>query len=262
MISAGLTLTAALLMTLVAVLPEPPAPEPAPAPVEVVVAALDPEAPTAEAPPAPKGLVAAIQGLGVIRRTPVLFGAITLDLFAVLFGGAIALLPAIADKRLGVDAVGLGWLRAAGGLGAAGMGLMLAIRPLRRRIGRTLFIVVAIFGAATIGLGWPHSYWVAFAMMIVLSGADAVSVNIRSTISPLVVTDSMRGRVLAVENVFIGASNELGAFESGVVGQLIGASGAIIGGGIATLVVVVVGAAAFPSLRGVDRWSDLHPTEE
>ena len=261
-ISAGLTLTAALLMTLVAVLPEPPAPEPAPAPVEVVVAALDPEAPTAEAPPAPKGLVAAIQGLGVIRRTPVLFGAITLDLFAVLFGGAIALLPAIADKRLGVDAVGLGWLRAAGGLGAAGMGLMLAIGPLRRRIGRTLFIVVAIFGAATIGLGWTHSYWVAFAMMIVLSGADAVSVNIRSTISPLVVTDSMRGRVLAVENVFIGASNELGAFESGVVGQLIGASGAIIGGGIATLVVVVVGAAAFPSLRGVDRWSDLHPTEE
>lgn len=210
----------------------------------------------------PRGIVAAIQGLGVIRRTPVLFGAITLDLFAVLFGGAIALLPAIADKRLGVDAIGLGWLRAAGGMGAAGMGLVLAIRPLRRRIGRTLFIVVAIFGAATIGLGWTRSYWVAFAMMIVLSGADAVSVNIRSTISPLVVTDSMRGRVLAVENVFIGASNELGAFESGVVGQLIGASGAIIGGGIATLVVVVVGAACFPALRGVDRWSDLEPSEE
>ena len=246
--SAALTLIAALLITLVAVLPTARTDEVRGVP-----------APATELP-APRGIVAAVQGLGVIRRTPVLFGAITLDLFAVLFGGAIALLPAIADKRLGVDAVGLGWLRAAGGLGAAGMGLALAIRPLRNRIGRTLFIVIAIFGAATIVLGWTRSYWTAFAMMIVLSGADAVSVNIRSTISPLVVTDSMRGRVLAVENVFIGASNELGAFESGLVGQLIGASGAIIGGGIATLVVVVVGAFCFPSLRKVDRWADLHPS--
>lgn len=211
-------------------------------------------------PAASSGIGAAIEGLRVVRRTPVLFGAMSLDLFAVLFGGAIALLPAIADRRLGVDATGLGWLRAAGGIGAAMMGVVLSVRPLRRRIGRTLFAVIAVFGVATIVLGWTRSFWVAFAMMLVASAADSVSVNIRSTLTPLVVPDELRGRVGAVENVFIGASNELGAFESGVVGQLIGAPAAIVVGGIATIVVVVVGAAVFPSLRRVDRFADLHPT--
>jgi len=209
----------------------------------------------------PVTLRSAIEGLRVIRRQPVLLGAISLDLFAVLFGGAVALLPAIADKQLGVGSVGLGWLRAAGGIGASLSALALTIRPLRRRVGPTLFVVVAIFGLATIGLGLTTSYAVAFAMMLVMSAADSVSVNIRSTLGPLVTPDEVRGRVLAVENLFIGASNELGAFESGVAGQLLGASGAVVFGGAATLVVAAAWALLFPALRRVERFEDLSPDE-
>ncbi len=203
----------------------------------------------------------AIEGLRVIRRQPVLLGAISLDLFAVLFGGAVALLPAIAERQLGVGSVGLGWLRAAGGIGASLTALVLTVRPLRQRVGPTLFVAVAIFGVATIGLGLTTSYSVAFAMMLVMSAADSVSVNIRSTLGPLVTPDEVRGRVLAVENLFIGASNELGAFESGVAGQLLGASGAVVFGGAATLVVAGVWALMFPALRQVQRFEDLRPDE-
>jgi MFS family permease len=194
----------------------------------------------------------AMEGLRFIRHHPILLGAISLDLFAVLFGGAVALLPAIAEDRLGVDSVGLGWLRAAGGIGAATVTLLLARRPLRRRVGRTLLVVVALFGVFTIVLGVTRSFVVAFIAMAALSGADAVSVFIRATIAPLVTPPSKRGRVLAVENVFIGASNELGAFESGVAGQLIGPSGAIVLGGAATLAVAAAWWTLFPALRDVD----------
>ena len=199
----------------------------------------------------------AFEGLRVIRRTPVLAGTISLDLFAVLFGGAVALLPAIAERRLGVGALGLGWLRAAGGIGAALTTIVIAVRPLRRHVGPVLLCAVGVFGAATVALGLTHSYVVAFVAMLVLSGADAISVFVRSTVAPLVTPDSVRGRVVAVENVFIGASNELGAFESGVVGQLIGAGGAVLTGGLATIVVVGLWAAFFPGLRSIDRFSDL-----
>jgi len=198
----------------------------------------------------------ALEGLRFIRRTPILLGAISLDLLAVLFGGAIALLPAIADERLGVGAVGLGWLRAAVGIGAGLTTLVLAVRPVNRRVGVVLFVAVGIFGVATIVLGLTRSYAVAFAALLVASGADAVSVFIRATLVPLVTAPSMRGRVLAVENVFIGASNELGAFESGVAGALLGAAGAVVLGGAATLVVVAVWATLFPALRSVDRFRD------
>ncbi len=201
----------------------------------------------------------AVEGLRFVRRTPLLFGAISLDLFAVLFGGAIALLPAIAEERLGVGAVGLGWLRAATGIGAAATGLVLARRPVTRRIGRVLYGVVALFGVGTIVLGLTRSYVVAFAMVLVLSGADAVSVYIRATIVPLATPEAMRGRVLAVENVFIGASNELGAFESGVAGHFLGLVGAVVSGGVATLVVVAVWWRWFPHLRDVDRFHDVRP---
>jgi predicted MFS family arabinose efflux permease len=202
--------------------------------------------------PARAGLHEAMEGLRFIRRSPILLGAISLDLFAVLFGGAVALLPAIAEDRLGVDSVGLGWLRAAGGIGAATVTVLLARRPLRRRIGRTLLGVIAVFGVFTIVLGATRNYVVAFIAMAALSGADAVSVFIRATITPLVTPPDKRGRVLAVENVFIGASNELGAFESGVAGQLLGPSGAIVLGGAATLVVAGAWWALFPALREVD----------
>lgn len=200
------------------------------------------------------GLRDAVAGIRFIRGVPVLLGALSLDLFAVLFGGAVALLPAIATDRLGVDAVGLGWLRAAGGLGAGAVTLVLAVRPLRRRVGTTLLSVVAVFGSATVVLGLTTSFAVAFLAMAVLSGADAVSVFIRATLVPLVTPEDKRGRVLAVENVFIGGSNELGAFESGVAGQLLGPSGAVVLGGVATLVVAGTWWVIFPDLRRVDRF--------
>lgn len=207
-----------------------------------------------EAPAERSGMHDALEGLRFIRQTPVLLGAISLDLFAVLFGGAIALLPAIAEERLGVGAVGLGWLRAAGGIGAGAVTISLARRPLTRRIGRTLLVVVALFGVGTIVLGATTHYAVAFAAMLMLSGADAVSVFIRATLVPLVTPASKRGRVLAVENVFIGGSNELGAFESGVAGQLLGAAGAVVLGGVATVLIAVSWWRWFPALRDVDRF--------
>src|SRR4051794_8688211 len=208
----------------------------------------------AAAPVERAGWREAVEGLRFIRQRPILLGAISLDLFAVLFGGAIALLPAIAEDRLGVGAVGLGWLRAAGGIGAAVVTVGLAVRPLNRRVGRVLLAVVAGFGVFTIVLGLTHSFAVAFLAMAVLSGADAVSVFIRATLVPLVTPEDKRGRVLAVENVFIGASNELGAFESGVAGQLIGPAGAIVLGGVATLCVAGGWWFIFPALRDVDRF--------
>ncbi len=198
------------------------------------------------------GWRSALDGLRVIRHNPILLGAISLDLFAVLFGGAVALLPAIATTRLGVDATGLGWLRAAGGIGAALTTAVLVARPLRRRIGPILFGCVALFGLATVVLGLTSSFAIAFGSLFVMSAADAVSVFIRATLVPLITPDAYRGRVLAVENVFIGASNELGAFESGVTGQWFGAPAAIVLGGAATIVVVVVAAVAFPALRRID----------
>ncbi|MFN0028714.1 MAG: MFS transporter [Acidimicrobiales bacterium] len=199
----------------------------------------------------------AVEGLAFVRRTPILLGAISLDLFAVLFGGAVALLPAVADQRLGVGAVGLGWLRAAGGMGAGATTLLLAWRPVQRRVGRVLLIAVAVFGVGTLALAFTRTYAVAFLAMAVLSGADAISVFIRATLVPLVTPPQMRGRVLATENVFIGASNELGAFESGVAGQLFGVVGAIASGGVATLLIVFIWWWRFPALRDVDRFSDV-----
>ena len=202
-------------------------------------------------------LRSAVEGLLFIRRTPILFAAISLDLFAVLFGGAVALLPAIAEERLGVGSIGYGWLRAAPGIGAAVMALLMAIRPVRRRIGRVLLLVVGIFGAATVVLGLTHSYALAFGSLVVLAAADMVSVFIRGSLVPLVTPDEKRGRVMAVENVFIGASNELGAFESGMVGQALGLPTAVVGGGIATLAIVGTWWFAFPMLRKVDTFDEL-----
>jgi hypothetical protein len=200
----------------------------------------------------------ALEGFRFIRRQPVLFGAITLDLMAVLFGGAVALLPAIAEDRLGVGAVGLGWLRAAIGIGAAIMTIGLAIRPVRRHIGVVLLIAVAAFGVGTVALGLTRSFAVAFVALAVSAAADSISVYIRATLVPLVTPDEMRGRVLAVEMVLIGASNELGAFESGVAGQAIGAAAAIVLGGFASVGVAIGWWFLFPALRRVDRF----PTRE
>jgi MFS family permease len=193
-----------------------------------------------------------LEGLRFVRRTRLLLGALTLDLFAVLFGGAVALLPAIADDKLGVGAVGYGWLRAAIGIGGGITTLVLARRPLQRHVGRSLLVAVAVFGAMTIVVGSTSVYAVAFVALVTLSAADAVSVYVRSTIVPLVTPSSKRGRVSAVEMLLIGATNELGSFESGVTGQLLGAGPAVVVGGAATLVVAGTYWVTFPDLRDLD----------
>ncbi|MEI7622202.1 MAG: MFS transporter [Actinomycetes bacterium] len=202
----------------------------------------------------------AFEGFRVIRKNPALLGAISLDLFAVLFGGAVALLPAIAETRLNVGAVGLGWLRAAGGIGAAIVTIFLSLKPIQRRTGPVMFLSVAFFGLFTITLGLTHSFAIAFLSVMLLSAADSVSVYIRSTLVPLVTPSSARGRVMAVEGVFIGASNELGAFESGVAGQLLGTGRAVVFGGVATVGVVVGWIILFPVLWRFDRFPD-HPPD-
>lgn len=201
----------------------------------------------------------ATEGLRFIRRTPAVGGAITLDLFAVLLGGAVALLPAIADERLGVGAVGLGWLRASIGIGAAGTAALLSIRPIRRNVGQLLLVSIAVFGLATVVLGLTQNYVIALAALMVLAGADAVSVFVRATIVPLATPEEMRGRVLAVENVFIGASNELGAVESGLAAQWVGLVPAVVAGGIGTILVVAVFWIFVPNLRDIDRFAEIRP---
>jgi MFS family permease len=202
-------------------------------------------------------LRSALEGLAFIRRTPILLAVISIDLFAVLFGGAVALLPVIAEERLGVGDVAYGWLRAAGGIGAALMAIWLAIRPIYNNVARNLYLSILVFGAATIVLGVTRSYAVAFIAVLVLNASDMISVFIRASIVPMVTPDVKRGRVSAAENVFIGASNELGAFESGAVSSVIGTPATVVGGGIATFFVVGTWWFAFPSLRRVKHFEDL-----
>lgn len=211
----------------------------------------------AGAPRERPSLRSAMEGLRFIRATPILFAAIALDLFAVLFGGAVALLPVIATEQLGVGDVAYGWLRAAAGIGAGIVAVTLSVRPLRRRIGPILLVAVAVFGAGTILLGVTNTYWVAFLAVMIIHGADMVSVVIRSSIVPLATPDDKRGRVTAVENVFIGATNELGAFESGVAAEFVGVKATVVGGGVATLGIVAVWWWRFTSLRRIDRFEDV-----
>ncbi len=202
----------------------------------------------------------AFEGLRFIRRTPILFGAVSLDLFAVLFGGIIALLPAIAEERLGVGAVGLGWLRASVGIGAGITMLSLSFKPLKRNVGRRLIQMVGIFGIATIAIAMTRSFTIALILIFIAASADAVSMFIRASLVPLATPEQMRGRVLAVESVFIGASNELGAAESGLTAAAFGLVGAILFGGAGTLLVVVLWWRLFPALRSVERAEDVTAT--
>jgi hypothetical protein len=200
-----------------------------------------------------------LAGVRLIRRTRVLFGAISLDLFAVLLGGAVALLPIFAKDILEVGPTGLGLLRAAAPAGAFLTALALARHPIRRRAGPTLFVVVAGFGASMVVFGLSRQMWLSL-LALALGGAfDLVSMVLRSTILPLVTPDELRGRVNAVEMVFISASNELGAFESGVAAALVGAVPAVVIGGIATIGVALVWWRLFPALARVDRLDELRP---
>jgi MFS family permease len=194
-----------------------------------------------------------LAGIRFIRSRPVVLGAISLDLFAVLLGGATALLPVYARDILGVGPWGLGLLRGMPALGAVAMALLLAHRPLRRHSGRRMFQAVAVFGLATIGFGLSTSPTVSLACLAVLGAADMVSVFIRQTLVQLETPDAMRGRVAAVNAVFIGASNELGEFESGTLAALVGAAPAVVAGGLGTLLVAALWARWFPALYRRDR---------
>ncbi len=198
----------------------------------------------------------ALEGLRFVRRTPIVLAVISLDLFAVLFGGAIAMIPAIASERLGVGDIAYGWLRAAPGIGAAVMALWLAARPVRRRVGSTLLAVVAVFGAGTVVFGLTENYAVAFTALVVISAADMISMFIRGAIVPLATPQDQLGRVTAVEGVFIGASNELGAFESGVAARWFGLPWSIAGGGLLTVVIAGAFAVLFPALRRIDTFEE------
>jgi MFS family permease len=201
-------------------------------------------------------------GARFVRRTPVLFGAITLDLFAVLFGGAMALLPLFAKSILDVGPVGLGILRSSPAVGALAAGILLANRPIRGNAGRTLLVVVAVFGAAHVVFGLSKSFPLSVAALAVAGFADMFSMNIRSMTVALATPDPLRGRVNAVEMVFISGSNELGAFESGVAAALIGAVPAVVLGGVATICIAVLWGRLFPDLRRIDRLELLRPASE
>lgn len=193
------------------------------------------------------------EGLAYLRDSKVVFGAISLDLFAVLLGGATALLPVFARDVLKVGAEGFGLMRSAPAIGAAAVGLVLASRPIRKRAGVAMFTGVAIFGVATIVFGVSRSFWLSIVALAILGGADMVSVYIRQTLIQVVTPDPMRGRVAAVSFLFIGASNELGEFESGVTARIFGPVLAAVIGGVGCLGVTGLWARLFPALRTVDR---------
>jgi predicted MFS family arabinose efflux permease len=206
-----------------------------------------------------EGLHDVLAGVRLIRRTTVLLGAISLDLFAVLFGGAVALLPVFAKDVLHVGPAGLGVLRSAPAIGSFVASLLIARRPVRQRAGRTLFLVVAAFGASMVVFGLSRVMWLSLLALAVGGAFDLVSVVLRSTILPLVTPDELRGRVNAVEMVFISASNELGAFESGVAAALVGAVPAVVIGGVATVAIAGIWWRLFPALARVDRLDELRP---
>jgi len=224
----------------------------------VCVAAIR-EPPAAEAVEAPGlGLDDLLAGFRFMRRTPVVLGAITLDLFAVLFGGTVALLPLFAQSILHTGPFGLGVLRTAPAIGALLAGVMLARRPLGGRVGRKLLLVVAAFGASMIVFGLSSSFALSFAALAVSGFVDMISMNIRSTTVALATPDELRGRALAIEMVFISASNELGAFESGIAAALFGAVTAVVAGGVITIGLAASWAFLFPSLAAIDRFEDVY----
>jgi len=198
------------------------------------------------------------EGLGFLRQNPLLLAAITLDMFAVLLGGATTLLPIFAKDILQVGPTGLGWLRAAPPLGAVIVALILAYRPPFKQAGRVLLFVVVGFGVATIIFGLSHTFWLSLLMLFLLGGLDNVSVVIRATLMLTHTPDAMRGRISAVNAIFVGASNELGGFESGLTAQLFGPILSVVGGGIGTVIVVLLVALIWPELR---RLGALSPPE-
>jgi MFS family permease len=256
LLAAGMCLVAA--GCVLSLRPRPAADAAVPAAVAAVAA--DGGAAGQPAPP-PRALERVLEGLHFVRHTQILLGAILLDLLAVLFGGAVALLPVFARSILHVGPTGLGVLRAAPAVGALIGALLLTRRPLMRRAGRTLLLVVGVYGASMVVFGLSRFFWVSLVALGVSGFADMFSMNIRSTTVALATPDRLRGRVAAVELVFISASNQLGAFESGVAAFLVGTVPAVVGGGVITVLIALSWGRLFPALSKVDRMQDVRPAE-
>ena len=197
-----------------------------------------------------------LSGVTFVRSRPIVLGSISLDLFAVLFGGATALLPIYAGEILDVGPVGLGVMRAAPAVGAALLAAVVTVHPIRRHVGRWMFGGVAAFGVATIVFGLSTSLALSLAALVVMGAGDMVSVYIRHLLVQLETPDAIRGRVSAVNSVFIGASNELGEFESGVTAAWWGIVPAVVIGGTATIAIAVAWSRLFPILRRLDRFPE------
>jgi MFS family permease len=192
-------------------------------------------------------------GLRYVAHTRLLLGSISLDLFAVLLGGAVSLLPIFADKVLHSGPHGLGLLRAMPSLGALMVSMTLLTHPLRRNVGKKMLVCVAIFGAATVVFGLSRNIWLSCAALLVVGASDMISVVVRSSILQLATPSEMRGRVSSVNWLFLGASNELGEFESGLTAHWWGAVRAVVIGGIASMTITGLWAVFFPALRRADK---------
>jgi MFS family permease len=203
-----------------------------------------------------------VEGFKFMRSTKVILASITLDMFAVLFGGAVALLPIYATDILKVGAQGLGLLRAAPSMGALVMAFVLTHLPPMRNAGRTLFLAVTGFGLATIVFGLSTSFLLSIAMLIFLGAMDNISVVIRLTLLLTQTPDAMRGRISAVNSIFIGVSNELGSFESGLAASLFGPVVAVVAGGIGTIIVVLIVARVWPEMGKLKTLNAEAPVQE
>lgn len=201
-------------------------------------------------------------GFRFVRKQPIFLAAITLDLFAVLLGGAVALLPVFAKDVLHVGPVGLGWLRAAPSIGAFSMSLLTTRLPPWKRPGHTLLLAVAGFGLATIGFGLSRDLTLSLVCLFFTGVFDAVSVVVRVTLEQMITPDHLRGRVSAINFVFIGFSNELGSFESGATAALFGPVASVVGGGIGTLLVVATVTLLWPALKDLPPLSQLKPSDD
>jgi MFS family permease len=195
-------------------------------------------------------------GIRFIFTRPIILGSISLDLFAVLLGGVVALLPIYAQDILHVDAAGLGLLRSAIAVGEVWMGFVLSLKPFNRDVGKKLFIAVTVFGLANLTFSLSHWFWLSFAALMVAGAADMVSVYIRSALVQFSTPDNMRGRVSAVNMLFIGSSNELGEFRAGTSAEYLGPVAAAVLGGFCTLGIVGLWARFFPALFGVRQFAE------
>ncbi len=208
---------------------------------------------TAPAKPEKMTLASLRAGFSFVVNTKIIFGTISLDLFAVLLGGATALLPVYASDILHVGAERLGWLQGALPVGSALMAVVTAHRPPFQHAGRTMLWAVAGFGVATIVFGLSRSFWLSLSMMFVCGALDNISVIVRQTLVQVLTPDTMRGRVSAVNGLFIGTSNQFGGFESGFVASLFGPIFAVVSGGVGTILVVVATALIWPEIRNYGR---------